>query len=237
MAIPRFLAMTAAEIQKCSTLPRNAAWLACHFSPYGTGLSNLPAALPKGSLLVVDDETPISGHDTGIAGSQLRQVLETLECAGVLLDLQRPQTGEAAAMAAVLCQALPCPVAVPPAYGKDLTCPVFLPPLPCALPLREYLAPWEGRGIWLELAQEGQVITLTAEGAVSKPLLAAPGAEGFSEKSLHCHYSVALGEEEAVFTLWRTRADLEALEAEAENLGVEQTVGLWQELGQLTVDS
>lgn len=230
MAIPRFLAMTAAEMQKSPTLPRNAAWLACHFSPYGAGLSNLPASLPKGSLLVVDDEMPISNHDPGIVGAQLRQVVETLECAGVLLDFQRPQIPETATMADALCQALPCPVAVSPTCGRDLCCPIFLPPLPCGLPLREHLARWKGRVIWLELAREGQIITLTAEGVTQTPFSSCHPEDGFSDEALHCHYSIALQEEEAVFTLWRTREDLTALEAEAETLGVEQTVGLWQEL-------
>lgn len=235
MAIPRFLAMTAAEIQKSTVLPRHPGWLACHFSAYGAGLSNLPPALPKGSLLVVDDETPISGHDPAIAGVQLRQALETLECAGVLLDFQRPKTGEAVSMVKALCQALPCPVAVASGYGEDLSCPVFLPPVPCCVPLGEHLAPWKHREVWLELSREGQVITLTPSGTVIQPRTASPPVNGFSEETLHCHYTVATKDTQAVFTLWRTRDDLAALEEEAEALGVRQTVGLWQELGQGTV--
>ena len=48
MAIGRYFAMTAAEIRGCSALPAGIAWMACHFSPYGTGLSNLPPELPEG---------------------------------------------------------------------------------------------------------------------------------------------------------------------------------------------
>ena len=46
MAIRPFLAMTAAEIRGTETLPPKTAWMACHFSPYSTGLSNLPKDLP-----------------------------------------------------------------------------------------------------------------------------------------------------------------------------------------------
>ena len=46
MAITPFLAMTAAEFRKKEDLPDKIAWMACHFSPYGLGLSNLPQRLP-----------------------------------------------------------------------------------------------------------------------------------------------------------------------------------------------
>ena len=42
MAIRQYLAMTAAEMTQAGSLPRHAAWMACHFSPYSTGLTNLP---------------------------------------------------------------------------------------------------------------------------------------------------------------------------------------------------
>ena len=64
MAIRPFLAMTAAEIRGTETLPPKTAWMACHFSPYSTGLSNLPKALPPGSMVILDDITPIHGHDS-----------------------------------------------------------------------------------------------------------------------------------------------------------------------------
>ena len=52
MAIAQYLAMTAAEMIGSTFLPQKAAWMACHFSPYSTGLCNLPSALPPGSLLI-----------------------------------------------------------------------------------------------------------------------------------------------------------------------------------------
>ena len=46
MAIRQYLAMTAAEMTQAGSLPRHSAWMACHFSPYSTGLTNLPDRLP-----------------------------------------------------------------------------------------------------------------------------------------------------------------------------------------------
>ena len=71
MAIAPFLAMTGAEMRNNSFLPEKIAWMACHFSPYGLGLSNLPRSLPPGSLLMVDDITPIGKHDPSIILDQL----------------------------------------------------------------------------------------------------------------------------------------------------------------------
>ena len=63
MAIPQYLAMTAAEMAGTAPLPRYMAWMACHFSPYSTGLTNRPAKLRQGSLLILNDRTPIHCHD------------------------------------------------------------------------------------------------------------------------------------------------------------------------------
>ena len=155
MAIRPFLAMTAAEIRGTETLPPKTAWMACHFSPYSTGLSNLPKALPPGSMVILDDITPIHGHDSETIAAQLRPRLEEMECSGVLLDFQRPGYEEAELLAGRLSEALPCPVGVSALYGRGLTCPVFLPPAPPDVCLANYLAPWQGREIWLELALDG----------------------------------------------------------------------------------
>ena len=82
MAIRPFLAMTAAEIRGTETLPPKTAWMACHFSPYSTGLSNLPKALPPGSMVILDDITPIHGHDSETIAAQLRPRLDALKSSG-----------------------------------------------------------------------------------------------------------------------------------------------------------
>lgn len=124
----------------------------------------------------------------------------------------------------------PCPVAVTPLYAQGNDTAVFLPPAPCHASLRAHAAPWQGRALWLELALSQEVITLTDKGAKI-----IPGdfeeKEGFEDKKLHCHYRAAAEGEKAVFNLWRTAADLDRLVEEAEELGVQRAVGLWQELG------
>ena len=95
MAIAPFLAMTAAEICACPVLPPKIAWMACHFSPYGLGLSNLPKTLPPGSLLMVDDITPPHKHDPALIGKQLHSCVEALQCSAVLLDFQRIGSSQA----------------------------------------------------------------------------------------------------------------------------------------------
>lgn len=229
MAIERFLAAVPAEIREnWGRIPR-LAYMGCHFSASGPGLSRLPKALPGGSLLLVDDQTPIQGHDPELVVQQLQRTVEALECRGVLLDFQRPETEAALAMAKALVKALPCPTGVTAAYSQGLRCPVSLPPVPCHVPLREYLAPWKSREIWLELSTQGETIALTQKGATMAPLTDNPGGPWFAEESLHCHYTIALSGNSARFSLWRTREDLEALEREAEGYGVTRTLGLWQE--------
>lgn len=230
MAIQVNLAMTGAEISHFSPLPPNIAWMACHFSPWSRGLSNLPPALPEGSLLVLDDQLPWFGHDESRIAEELTDTVRNLGAAGVLLDFQRPGVKEVQSLADKLCQALPCPVGVVPAYGAGLSGAVFLPPLPCHMPLRDWLAPWEGQEVWLELSLDREVLTLTQTGT-DVEARDFDLENGFKDEKLRCHYTVAAEEEKAVFHLWRTREDLEGLIRDGDNLGVIRAVGLYQELG------
>lgn len=231
MAIRPFLAMTAAEIREKKVLPHKIAWMACHFSPYGTGLSNLPRTLPPGSLLMVDDITPIRGHDPQLILDQLGSCAERLSCSGILLDFQRPDVEETAALVEVLVQALPCPVAASHLYGNAGSFPVFLPPVPPSEPPEDWLSPWAGREVWLELALDGMEITVTEAGA-SFTALPFPGTpeEGFREESLCCHYRCTKAEDNVKFLLWRTEEDLANLMETAKKWGVTEFVGLYQEL-------
>lgn len=232
MAIMAYLAMTAAEIAKTDSLPQAVAWMACHLSPYGTGLTNLPRTLPPGSVLILNDRTPIHGHDPEEIARILTRRVEALECRGVLLDLERAGVAESQALAAHLVQALPCPVAVSASYAQALSCPVFLPPVPPDVPLEAHIRPWQGREIWLELSLGAQTLTLTEQGAARSELSNLPSS-GQAEPTLHCHYKIDLGQEKAVFSLWRTPEDLKALLEEWESSGVTHAVGLYQELGSI----
>lgn len=225
-----YLAMTAAEFCGCGKLPPKIAWMACHFSPYGTGLTNLPLHLPEGSLLIVNDRTPVRGHDKARIFDQLAQAVTALKCSAVLLDFQRCSQ-EASDIASKLL-ALPCPVIVSEGYARELDCPVFLPPVPLTKTIREYLSPWQGREIWLEAALDGETVTLTEKGSTFSPLPPwetpdCPHVDG----ELFCHYRIEAFNDKAVFTLRRTKEDLNKLLADTKKLGVTNAAGLYQELG------
>ena len=231
MALPLYLAMTAAEFAVCSSFPAKCAWMACHFSPYGTGLSNCPKKLPPGSLLILNDRTPPHGHDPKLICRQLEELCQQLSCSGVLLDFQRPDCPELEKIVQTITAAFPYPVAVADTYATDNRCPVFVAPLPLDQPLQAYLAPWEGREIWMDLAVSSGVWTVDKKGSLFTPCPPeSPGSDWFYEKTLYCHYHAQRQTEQLLFTLTRTQKDLESLLEQAKNLGVTQAVGLYQEM-------
>lgn len=198
--------------------------MACHFSPYGIGLTNLPPALPKGSMVILNDRIPMAGHDPDTVVSQLRE----LEMDFLLLDFQRPPEPGILDIAQRIAISLSCPVGVPSAYGKELDAPLFLPlPAPdqCIL---DHLSPWKGREIWLELSLDAMTYEITEQGSFLRPLPVLPEC-GLQDPELCCHYRVSLDHDRALFDLWRTRQDLDLLLEKAEAHGVTKAVGLWQE--------
>lgn len=230
MALPLYLAMTAAEMEENTLFPPHLAYMACHFSPYGTGLSNIPKKLPPGSMLILNDRTPIHRHDSDWICEQLSDCIEALHCSSLLLDFQRQDCEETSTLAEKLIGSLSCPVGLSEGYAKAFSCPVLLPPPPLDVALDKYLLPWQGREIWLEAALEGLQITLTADGSKTVPIPYPTFSDGFMDETLHCHYHTQTGADFAEFTLYRTREDLDALLSEAESLGVTTAIGLWQEL-------
>lgn len=229
MAIPHYLAMTAAEMA-ASPLPSKAAWMACHFSPYSTGLTNLPEHLPEGSLLILNDRTPIHGHDPERVCAELTSILEKFSCSGLLIDFQNPRTEESAALVAQCVTSLPCPICVPEEYQAD-NCALFLPPIPTTMPPAEYLSPWAGRELWLETALEGQTIQVTDQGTVYSANANYKFADPFQDNALFCRYCIQETEDAILFHTWRTAEDLQQLLKTVSPLGVKAAVGLYQELG------
>lgn len=229
MPIPRYLAITPAEMAENSPYPPDIAWMACHFSPYDRGLSNLPRWLPPDSLLILNDQTPIAGHDPELIAAQIEACVSNCSCAGVLLDFQRPDDSQTEALVQYL-QQLPCPVAVSEPYARFTQGIVSLPPPPADVAINTYLTPWAGQEIWLEMGLEIQQLILTEQGAESTtlPFWDRPDA-GFPDVNLHCHYRADCAGDRAVFTLWREPEDWKQLLAEAEALGVTAAVGLYQE--------
>ena len=232
MGLPLNLAMTASEIASVSPLPADFAWMACRFSPDGQGITDLPPQLPAGSLLILNDSIPCRDHDPDLIAESLLDTVEHFRCCGLLLDLQRPKTDEAAAVVDALVNALPCPVAVPPEYAARLPCPVFLPPAPLHQSLESYLKPWQNREIWLEAALCQEEITVTKNGTSNRSIFPAQQRDGgFYDKRLHCRYHTAVSDDHITFTLFDTWESLEKKLELAAELGVTRAVGLWQELG------
>lgn len=225
-----FLAQTGGEME--GFLADNVAYMACHFSPYGKGLSNLPDMLPKGSILLLDDSTPPDGHDSKVVETELKALIERVGIAAVLLDFQGEILSESLDMARHLTNALPCPVAVTEGYAKELGCPVFLSPTPVNMAISDHIERWLPQGVYLEIAPMATCFTVTEKGCTSLPLHCIE-ALPLADERLHCHYNVEVFPDRAVFTLCRTKDDLNTLVRDAKRLGVLGTVGLYQELSQL----
>ena len=222
-----FLAQTGEEAERFP-VPKTA-YMACHFSPYGKGLSNVPKQLPAGSILLLDDSMPPNGHDPKIVETELKALIKKFGISAVLLDFQGEMCEESFAMAKHLTGALPCSVAVTADYAKKLGCPVFLPPTPVNVAVKDHIAPWLSQGVFLEIAPMATRFTVTEAGCTS---LSIPYIAGLPlrDDRLHCHYNVEVFPGQAVFTLCRMIEDLAVLSKEAKQLGVLETVGLYQEI-------
>ena len=231
MALTLYLAMTAAEMQNCTTVPPHMAWMACHFSPYSCGISNVPQALAPGSMLILNDRIPPQGHSPELVAEQLAQAAEELEVARVLLDFQRTEDPLTAKIAEAVVQACSCPVGVTPGYAAGLDCPVFLTPQ-LRKGLKEQLELWQGRPVWLEAAWDCEQADITEKGCVCSPAPLPREASVFhTDEALHCRYYLELEDDRARFTIWREQEQLQALLAEAQALGIDCAVGLYQQLG------
>lgn len=229
MPIPCYLALTAAEFAKVTAPPEKIAWMACHFSCYGTGLSNFPRALPPGCLIILNDRTPPYKHDPQRILAQLLELTEAFQPDGFLLDFQRGGLEINKHTAQVLTRGLPCPVGVTAEYAADLDCPVFLDPPPLHMALSDYLAPWTGREIWLEAALETRTYTVTGSGCELKDQQNAPLPQPvFSEPAAFSQYHIQVSEAAVTFTLQRTKENLDALCSQADSIS--RMVGLYQQL-------
>lgn len=232
MPLPLNLAMTPSEIAYAQTLPADLAWMACHFSPDGTGVTDLPADLPKGALLILDDSIPCISHSITVITDALKAVISKTQCCGLLLDFQRPKSRASNAVVTALADALPCPVAVTPEYAEGVACPVFLPPAPLHIPLTKYLHPWKNREIWLEAALWKESITVKKDGTTfqidNNP---ADCANYFHHQKLCCRYTTQTSENHIIFHLIDTPETLKQKLRLAQSLGVTRAVGLYQELG------
>lgn len=223
MAIRPYLAMTGEEIAAFPEMPEKAAWMLC---PFSGDLDHVLWQLPESPCLVLTDAV----HSKSAAFEDLISKISALEPQWVLLDFQRKEDRAVAAFAESMRTSLPCPVAVSETYAYGKNTPVFLRPVPLHSRLCEYISPWQGREIWLDLSREGEKITLTKDGAKFESCTdLLPDGMIHQEQELHCHYTISLKDDSVVFTLWRTEKDLEDLLQESQSLGIQNAIGLYQE--------
>lgn len=223
--MPLYLAMTAAEISGCRELPPRLAYMACHFSPYSTGLSNLPADLPKGSVIILNDRIPVCGHDPDTVAGQLTDLCDRLEADSILLDLQRPFDSHLQAIVQAILEKSQCPVAVSEVYAKDLNCAVFLSAPPLHSPIDQYAVQWSGRELWLEAVLEELTYAITE--TASYPVYAITDAP-LPCPELSCHYGFREEKDKMILSMKRTVEDLELL---IQNSAITKAIGLYQQLG------
>lgn len=232
MAIKGYTAMTAAEFFTRDISPARPAWMACHFSCYSTGLTNLPKELPKGAMVIINDRTPIDRHDPAYIKEQLKALADTCQPDCFLLDFQRAGSEQTRQLAAALAKNLPCPVGISELYAEDLDCPVFVAAPPIDRPLQTHLQPWAGREIWLELATDDQCAMITENDCRIFPA-DSENADNLphTDQAVHCRYRVSMEDTCARLHLQRGIPELQAMLQEAEDLGVQIAVGLYQQLG------
>lgn len=219
-----YLAMTATEFHGV----RHAepiAWMSCRFSSHNTGLCNLPQSLPPDSLILLDDSDPIEHHDPDRVVSQLQQLCRTHAPAGMVLDLQRPKTKATQNMVRAISKSLPCPVAVTEQYG-DITSGPVLVSAPIHLSLKQVIASWKNRQVWVDLPFGMQTVLGTD---ISPVMPLEDGEFPYYDKFLHCRYRTASTPQGIQFTLCRTRQMLSPLLQEADRLGIGKAIGLYQE--------
>lgn len=236
MPIPIYFAMNRQELERCRTAPPNTAWMACHFSQADAGLSNLPPALPPGSILILNDRVPWSGNDAALCTEQLLSTALRLQCAGLLLDFERVATPAVLHLAEVLQNAagqagIPC--AAPASYlasGGTLFHP---PALCCAAP--GSLAPKSETPVWLDLTPTGCCVTVTENGASVAPanpeLLAQSAGQApiFRDCVRHCHYYSRVEGHAVQFFLYETPGDCMEKCQSSDTTHIALAVALYQE--------
>jgi hypothetical protein len=223
-----FLAQTALEFPVPLPEGANKAWMACHFSSYGTGLSNLPVSLPAGSMVIVNDRIPIFGHDPGRVASELLTLTERFQISHIFLDFQRPGNKETASVVRAIIDALPCSIGVSEAYAREAACAVCLGPVPPHLGVAEWISPWEGRPIWLEVAPVCRTYAIGEGGCIWEDVRPGGKFPHWDEKA-KCHYRIEISKDIVRFTLQRGSKELELLR---NTEGIECFVGLYQEFAQ-----
>ena len=193
-----YLATTAQELAQFPH-PGRIAYMACHFSPYGPGLTDLPDSLPDDAMVILNDRIPFLRHDCNLIASQLA----SLPCESILLDIENMNTEDAKELVNAIISAANVPVGVSAKYAWDHPCAVFLPA--CEADQNPFASSknWSGREIWLDLSPGCVYCRVTAQGCNRTKEPFPPRAGMHHDRKLFCHYSIELRDAEAIFYLHR----------------------------------
>ena len=224
-----YLAVTGAEIISASQSRKPLAWMGCHLSAGGSGISGVPASLPPDSILVLTDQMPPQGHDPQQIAQELVDAAHQLNCSRILLDFQRPQSDAGNQIVEHILTLANLPVGVSEGYGAHLRCAVFLRPPPLWTALDDHIAPWKGREIWLEAAQEDAVVTVTTAGS-HYTTCHKDYPYPFQSEALQVAYRIETGPDQLRVYLHRGPKELQELLHQAKQLGICTAVGLYEHL-------
>jgi hypothetical protein len=205
--------------------------MACHFSPYGLGLSNLPRQLPEGAVILVSDRIPPGGHDAGVVVSQLEELAQQFHPKAIVLDLERTGDDFCAELAAKCDSISGTETVVAAAYAEGLQCSVFLGAAQLWTPAEQWLRPWSGRRIWAECVLQRALVRITEDGAVYRELpWEPPRQEVLADGQQAVVYGVREQADAVEVMLWRGKEQLALWMEKLEKLGVEHFLGLYQQL-------
>lgn len=230
MDLSIYLAATEAELRHMAFNQGPVAYMACQFSPSGSGISGLPSSLPAGSMLMLTDEFPVQDHDPARVARELLQTASDLSCSRILLDFQRDNEPKTVQVASAILKDATIPVGISQQYARHFQCPVLVCPSPLWTPLTEHLAAWQGREIWLEAVLEDATVTLTQEGSFYHTDSNGKDTPFYSDR-LCLSYTGEQDGHTLHFHLHRGKSELDKLLKEASRLEVTTAIGLYQQLG------
>ena len=228
MGCPLYLAMTAAEFYAASPLPSHPAWMACHFSPYGQGLSNFPQRFLEDEMLILNDRIPVADHSADRISGELRELVEQFRIDRLLLDLQRPGNDQTKQIVKHIASTLPCSIGISHHYALA-GCPVFVPPGAIDTSMEQYLYRWKGYEIWIEMTTEPLCLEINHSGCTEANWDITSDKPEHWDDNLCCHYRISTTTDRAQFLLYRTPEDIQKFADSLSPLGVVCGVGLYQE--------
>ncbi len=228
MGCPLYLAMTAAEFYAVSPLPPKPAWMACHFSPYGQGISNSPQHFCANGMLILNDRIPVTDHHPRRISEELNGLVQQFQIEKLLLDLQRPDNAQTKEIVRYIVDNAVCKIGISHHYAAE-GCAVLVPPFPADRPAESHLQKWQGQEIWLETSTEPLCLEITENGCQEAQWNACKSSSEHWDESLCCRYRIQTEEKCIRFLLYRYPEDVISHLDSLSGLGVTCGVGLYQE--------